>query len=444
MTDVIESMLRFSWSMSLYSARQAGTILSALATARSPRRAVSAFDAVADAAEGELGERLGDTFRTVDGWQQDAFEAFFRIGEPALAMARSLAAANVVRGTVGILQRSAEILDAAWPGDGGIIWRELRNRLEAFEHFQYVHPILRLPDPADADLVKSVDKTSRLGRYRRLWATEGLGYAHAEAAWEGAEAPRDLLRRSELAELPARALISLHTGAGLGLARRMLPAVESHLSAVDIGAGVERFAEICEQNARPGYAEAMFEALGLIARNLDADTMPEIDRQLRRVAPERVATFWHGVGRGLYFTASQVLVPGSTWRAVEKARREPPHELGRLNALAGLAWAFALINVRHPEIPEGFLHDHGADLKPAESEAFAHGTAAAIVVWHEFAGRDDHLDRFLSHRPERSETERAQRWDRLVTTPCDQAIRETKSTGPDIGAMFRYRPPAEV
>ncbi|MCP4657117.1 MAG: hypothetical protein GY856_17045 [bacterium] len=441
MTDVIESMLRFSWSMSLYSARQAGTIVSALATARSPRQAAIAFDAVTDAAEGELGERLGDTFRTVDGWQQDAFEAVYRIGEPALAMARSLAAANVVRGTVGVLQRSAEILEAAWPGDGGVIWRELRNRLEAFEHFQYVHAILRLPDPADAELVKSVDKTSRLDRYRRLWATEGLGYAHAEAAWDGAAAPRDLLRRSQLDELPVRVLIPLHTGAGLALARRMQPAMESHLPAADIGAGVERFAEICEQNARPGYAEAMFEALGLIARNLDPDTIPEIDRQLERLDSRRVATFWHGVGRGLYFAATQVLVPGSTWRAVEKTRSEPPHELGRLNALAGLAWAFALTNVRHPEILEDFLHDHGADLTAAECAAFAHGTASAIVLWYDFAGRDDHLDRFLSHRPDRSETER---WDRLVTTPCEQVLREAKKTGPDTDETFRYRPPAEV
>ena len=64
MRDGIRSMLRFSWAMSLFGAQQAAELMSALGSARSPRRAEEAFDTVTGAAAEQLDGSLKDAWST--------------------------------------------------------------------------------------------------------------------------------------------------------------------------------------------------------------------------------------------------------------------------------------------------------------------------------------------------------------------------------------------
>ena len=180
-----------------------------------------------------------------------------------------------------------------------------------------------------------------------------------------------------------------------------------------------------------------------MARTLYPHRLLRIAECLRSIDPALDEPFWHGVGRGLYFAPTHALPwSGATGRAFEKAWREPPHEAGRVNATAGLAWALTLVNLRHPEVLAEVLEHWSGEIGSAE--AFANGVASAVLVWYGAVDRDAHLDHFLGDGPEMS-SRRAARWHELVTAPCETALRETWPRLRRDGAMaelFRFRPPA--
>ena len=433
MTDVLRSMIRFSWAMSLFGARQAVEMLSAVGTARSLRQVSTGFDAVSDAAQDQLGNGLAETYRAGDRWQQVMVDAVFGALDPAVDLSRNLASKTLLRGSLAVLRRSAIILESAMPG-GGVVWRELGNKLEAFESFQYVDQILGFENLDAASLLEQVTAAEGNGPYLRLWLTEGLGFAFTEAAWDDGE-PRELLRRPALEELPAESLIPLHTGMGLALARHLLPELSGDRQAVR--EALRRFEELCVHNARDGFALASYEALGLVVRQLAPEAVAEVDRVLSRAveAEAERGAFWHGFGRGLYFVATQTL-PGSSGRAVAKARREAPAGPPRLNALSGLAWALTLVNFRQPEILESFLREQR--FAGAEREAVAAGVASAVVLWRDAAGDESHLEAFRGHRPSGGS---ASLWGETVTAPCTQALADWQSPKSRLapGEIFYYR-----
>ncbi len=428
--DGIRKVARFSWGMSLFGIRQTAELMTALCTARSPRQATAAFDAVAGAAADQLEEGLSDAYRDGDRWQGELLDAVFRAVDPVVDASRELASQTLVRGSLAALRQSATVLETAMPSGSRVSWQELRDKLEAFDGFQYADRILGFED-AELSLQAQLERAERRGPFRSLWLTEGLGFAFAEAAWDRGE-PRHLLRRPALLDLPACSLIPLHTGIGLSLARRLLPDLESSDPAI-VAAGLERFARLCRDNSRDGYALAAYEALGLVVRQLAPQAAGEIDRALARGDGDRRGAFWHGLGRGLYVAATQVL-PGSLGRAVDRLRRETPAGLGRLNALSGLAWAVTLINFRQPAVLEAMLKDQPFD--DDEADAVGRGIAAALLLWFDAAGEETHFAAFRGHRPEAGV---AERWQRMVTEPCAEALagwHQVKS-GPGPGEIFR-------
>ena len=431
---MIRSMMRFSWAMSLFGVRQAQDMFEGFATVRSPRRATEAFDAVSSAVAEQLGEPLGDAFRTGDRWQRQLIDSVFGALDPAVDLGRGLTSKTLVRGSLAALRQSAAMLEGAIPPGNRVAWQELGNKLEAFESFQYAEQILGVESLGAAELRQQVEEAGAKGPYLRLWLTEGLGFAFAEAAWADGE-PRELLCRAALDRLPEESLIPLHTGMGLSLARHTLPDLAAGPTRTEAALG--RFAELCESNARAGFALAAYEALGLIVRQVAPERGAEIDSVLAREAAtcDRREAFWHGLGRGLYFVATQAL-PGSTGRAVAKVRHEAPSAVARLNALSGLAWALTLVNFRQPEILDDFLD--GQDFDDEESAAVGRGIASATLLWRDAAGEESYLEAFLSHRPEAVSTES---WERLVQQPCTAASEGwpalKSAAGP--GEIFHYR-----
>lgn len=442
---MLRSALRFSWAMSLFGARQTGALLSTLGSVRPASRTRESFDAVTRAAEEGLEGSLDDFFRTGWRFQRSAIDAFFGVAEPALDTARSLASNAFVRASLRAGRRSCEILDAALPESPGLLARELANKLAAFEDFCYAHRVLDLEAGTTTELAAAVDRAEELPRGRRLWVMEGLGYATAETAWDGGEPPRELFAGGRLDGVPEAGWLPLHTGLGLSLARRELPRFDSRRRDAEIASAAERFAQLCASNARPGYKKAVYEALGLVLCQLDPAALEAVDRQLLERDRESAALLWHGAGRGLYFTASQIW-PGALPQAFARARRDAPHALARRNALAGLAWAVTLVSFRQPEILASLVERHVHGWTADDEAALAHGISSASLFWLDAAAGGDEEERgfrsFREHRP--ADAELGRRWERLVTAPCEAARERypAMKSGARLDDVFRDLRPA--
>jgi hypothetical protein len=342
--------------------------------------------------------------------------------------------------TLRLLRQSAQLACASLPGEAGLECRELANKLAAFAGFQRAPELLRLAAGAEPisseQLPELLRRAGALGAGRALWAAEGLSYALAERAGEEGRAP-DWLRPSLETERArtAQPTVPLHTGAALSFARRLLAAGE-----LPEPETLARWLAAWKRSAQPGYETVAVEALGLVARNLYPHLVSRLAAQLAAGGPLLAEAFWHGAGRGLYFTPTHALpFSAAHSRAFEKARREPPDEAGRRNATAGLAWALTLVNLRDPEVLADVLRRHGREI--AYSDAFADGVAAAVLVWLDALGYDAGLRAFLTWRP--AQPGPAALWRDLVLAPCDEALRLTyprlcRSGG--MAALFRCPP----
>ena len=317
--------------------------------------------------------------------------------QPRAAGPSKLLFKSALRGGLGMLRLGTRALRGAGP-------RELGNKLEVFERFQFTLAEIGATGGASLPLAEAVRRAAAKGPFASVWITEGIGHALAETSPR-----RGLLTSIEAEGIPLEAWIPLHTGMGLSLAGRFL-------STADAPDALRRFLGLCMDNSLPGYARAAFEGLGFVACNLHSQRVPEIDRQLTRNAPGLVGYFWHGVGRGLYFSPVHA-APGSTGAALAVAASEPPHEEGRRNAIAGLAWAVTLVNLRHPEVLEDFLVSHAQQA----ASALANGISSAVAVWCDAAGPGEvHLRAFLDHRP--GDPAAGEIWRRLVVEPSRRAM----------------------
>lgn len=370
----------------------------------------------------------------------------------------SLAAAGL-----GISRAAAAVMAGMLPGAARTGWRELENKLHAFEWFSVAGRRLGLDAAGPA-----VRAAALPDAYTGLWATEGVGYACARAAViedlpargllsgsRGGDLPPDSgLGGGHLAELSARAAVPLTTGSALAAAEGLLAAVAQAESRgrPDREAGreqereggratelVRHWLERCRDDLRPGYPELAVEALGLVARTLQPWRLPRLDELLAAADPVLAEYLWHGVGRGLYFLPMHLLPwSGGCRRAFAKARSEPPHEAGRRNATAGLAWASTLVNVRSPEVAAAALA--GCDEEPDAERAIANGASSALLVWRQWAGADRLLDCFLAYQPRAAG--RALRWRRRVIEPCRTALAAAPPDfrrGGQLAALFRFQ-----
>jgi hypothetical protein len=141
-----------------------------------------------------------------------------------------------------------------------------------------------------------------------------------------------------------------------------------------------------------------------------------LDQHLRH-NDNYVARFWHGVGRGIYFSPVNTLpCMSAVWPAVAQAKSAAPHELGRRNALAGLAWAVTLVNLRNPEVIEAFVKRNLAEF---EGDAFANGVNSALAVWLDWTPDTEFVQRICDYEPSTRQTAFRKTWESQATTHCD-------------------------
>lgn len=314
-----------------------------------------------------LGNGVFFAFRAADSRLPGAMDA-------VLAPPRATAA-SMARAGLGILRLSATAWEGLLPSrEGAAALRELRNKLEVFELFRYADAVLGLPGGAAAPLAERVARAGRLDPYAALWVTEGVGYSLAEqTATAGG-----LLRGLAASGVPARAWLPLHTGMGLSLAGRAHRQFDLRGSPAQ---GLRWFADLCAESSMPGYGMAAFEALGFVSRNLHPESVAAIDREL---SSAELSYFWHGVGRGLLFSPARAF-PGSSSQAIEEAQGVPC-AVRRRQAVAGVAWALTLVNVRHRGILDVLLARCRRRLSATGAEAFANGVCSALAIWSDASG----------------------------------------------------------
>ena len=346
----------------------------------------------------------------------------------------------LVKFPFAMMLRAVDLLRFAVPSrSSATAFLEFMNKLEAFTTFER-EPSRCVPTATEGSGWSC--RPQRPGAYTALWATEGWGYSLAEDALKCGDEPARLLAEGRY-DLPEASLIPLHSGMGLAFATRLLRPLRPSTPPRDVRAALERFVALCEQNSRAGYAEGATEALGLATRTIHPLVVPLIDSQLPGMRADLSGYFWHGIGRGLYFVPTNIL-PSSYvgWPGVAKAAREAPHEVGRCNATAGLAWALMLVNVRNPSVLELFLARHGDGL--AASAAFANGIRSAAQVWKLWAPASPDLNAIRQHRPDPRNPAVVHLWDVLIRRACEddfQAELDALRGGQRLGTLFHDRPP---
>lgn len=437
MRRLIRSSLANSWALSLFAAQESVLLAVAPASSDAAGRARRELDAVAWQARASLGPALEEVYEAVDSLQRDAWDlAWESLPGDLLEPAQWWAGGRDLAEATGVTAMRFFV-----PGrEASLAWGELGNKLEVYRLVKQVREKLGVPPLGGAfDLHDLVRRAYGLGEYAALWAVEGLGHSWVEHEWQGPEPPHALLGSAAGRSLPAKSLTMLHAGIGLGFAQRLLSLLGPEPSEAEVRRIVERVTTLCRENSLPGYEGAALESLGLVTRSFHAPLVPKVDQALGEVDPVAREYFWHGVGRALYFLPINFLPCGRvTWRPFEMGDREATDEAARHNVRAGLGWAFALVNMRQPEIVTRLLlAERGGDL--AADSGFANGVASTAMMRRDTTPDGVLLDTFLRHRPE---GEAAPWWSSLVRHPMEVALERVYPglvRNCRLGEIFRYR-----
>jgi hypothetical protein len=327
-----------------------------------------------------------------------------------------------------MLQSASAMTQMTAGGQDQALWQELQNKLEAFYLFEHVDTALNLPSAVPCSLPEALSRALNLDSYRSVWAMEGLGHYYADLALEQQTPLEELLQD----HLPGRSMVPLHTGTGLSLAEFLLSRSPGCHEAID------SFLRICSAHSHDGYAGAAWETLGLVVRNLYPHLIGPTHQYLSHYGKRSLLYFWHGIGRAIYFSPSNLLPSNSApWAGVQMCMEEPPGPRERRNALAGFVWALTLVNIRHPQVMAAFLHHHGRTA--AEPEAFINGIYSSMLVWRDCTPEDAYIESFWRYRPPESDL-LPDFWDYYIRKPFQQALRDYQgiSNNRKIGTLFHF------
>jgi hypothetical protein len=138
----------------------------------------------------------------------------------------------------------------------------------------------------------------------------------------------------------------------------------------------------------------------------------------------------------MYFSPMYLLPGFSPWSAAEQ---EPPNETARLNARAGVAWAFASVNVRQPRIAANFLKFRSEEI--SGNDAFTDGVHSSLIMAGEVVPGHRFVTGFCRHSPAEKDRSAADEWERYVGSDCESrvnAYRQSLRSHGKLGEVFRY------
>jgi hypothetical protein len=282
---------------------------------------------------------------------------------------------------IEMMQQSARLM-SAMPGSSLFCdWRELDDKFEAFRLFQYADRELRLP--VDRLPIDEAVRRVPPDPFRAIWIVEGIGHLQGLASSLAIEG---FLREGPGALVPEKAMIPLHAGMGTAFGEKLFGMLGSNPSTAEVSQTIARFIEMCRVNCRPGWEDACIEPIGLVVRCLYPHLLIPASAAMEAVSPDCRKLFWHGVGRSLYFVPTNFLpIPGAKERMVRGAAAEGSRPDDRRQALAGLAWAVAMVNLPRPGAIRSLI-PICSELR-IKSE-FTNGLISALLAWRHMAPGD--------------------------------------------------------
>lgn len=302
-------------------------------------------------------------------------------------------------------QRSKEAFSSLSTNDArGLTYQRIRNNFAVVDLVNGIHAPLTLTPEGNYPLDLLLAQSYALGEYPALWSVEGLGSAYAQACLAQDRAHhyakdvarnvnlRGLLTTGQGADLPDKSLLMMHAGAGIAFAKHILASLTPYSSDAAIGNQLETFLWLVRENSRPGYEGAALESLGLVTRTWHTPLVPVLSRRLRSIDPIADDFFWHGAGRAMYFSPLHFIPGFSPFLA---ARQESPDGRALRNALAGVAWAFTIVNIRQPRIVADLLQSNIA----AQIDAIRCGIYSTLVMAGEMVPDDTWVAAFCAWKP---------------------------------------------
>jgi hypothetical protein len=383
---------------------------------------------VTQAIEDRLGDLTWAGFQVGDEVQQGFLNFFFDV-----ATLQAFRPQYINRLGSNIAERTTDALRVLVPGEPQrLAIQEFQNNYEVYNLVKHVHDTLQEPQ-GKFELAPLLTRAYALGQYPDLWAVEGLGHDYA-AAFGGPQQPTGMLLEANTGEIPVKALTMLHAGIGLAFAEQLMKTITPYSTPGEIRRTLEKFVALCVDNSRPGYTGAAWESLGLVTRTWHSQMVPIVDRQLRRINEGARLYFWHGAGRALYFLPIH-FVPGvySPWLSVET---DAPDELARRNAIAGLAWANTIVNIRQPAILADLLRRRGSHL--VRDDAFIDGVLSVLLMAGDITPGDLYIAEFCRYQPPHSVEDL---WQRTAGLACKYV---NCCYNGNLEEIFRYQPFEEL
>ena len=297
---------------------------------------------------------------------------------------------------------------------------------------------MKLPPAETGEFIPIGDLVARaytVSAFQALWAVEGLGHYYTDSYHAHFGDPQGLLVEANAA-VPEKSLTMLHAGMGLSFADRLIGSLNpDDPSPGPTRAVLEQFVSLCRNNSRKGYLGCAIESLGLVTRDFYPDLLNVVQEQFQQLAPDLVGYFWHGAGRALYFSREYFLPALSTvWSGIDEEARNCPD---RLSAMAGLAWALTLVNMRQPAILEHALPSYTQDSSLAQG--FSNGVASSIIMRQDTTPDEPFISAFYQHRPD---SQSAELWDRFIATPARAGLQNyypVLKEKQNLGEVFRYQ-----
>ncbi len=356
---------------------------------------------------------LGTVFYLGDGLQRSVTDDIFDLFQPA-----TWNPSNLFRITSDAIRQTMQLARLLDPEQAKLAWEELRNKLEIFVLVKNLSSKLELPADRLMPLPELVEKAYSVSPFQALWAVEGLGHYYTDMYWKFKGIPQGLLSEAQAA-VPSKSLLMLHAGMGLAFADRLLDTLEPDApSEGQTAAVLKQFLSLCENNARPGYLGAAIESLGIVTRDFYPDSIDIVQRQFEKIAPQFAGFFWHGVGRGFYFSREYFLpVLSTVSNAVEI---EVKNCADQKSAMAGLAWAVTLVNMRQPAIMSNILQRQTTQLSLAD--AFTNGVTSSVIMRQDTTPDEPFTAAFCQYQP--ADPRIRVLWERLISLPCAVGLSE--------------------
>ena len=377
------------------------------------------FDMLTHAAELQLGlvtespSAWGTAFYLGDGLQRAVTDGVFDLFKP-----QTWNPANLWRLSSQALQQTVKLSTLLDPKHATVAWQELRNKLEVFALVANLSSILKLPANQVIPLPELVQKAYALSPFSALWAVEGVGHYYTDTYWTQKGIPHSLLSEAN-AHVPKESLLMLHAGMGLAFASRLLDTLSLDAPSVtQTRAILQQFVSLCQDNARPGYVGAAIESLGLVTRDFYPELLEVVNQQFVEVGPELAGFFWHGVGRALYFSREYFLpVLSTVWEGIDEEVQNCPD---RESAMAGLAWAVTLVNMRQPAVMEHVLRSQTR--RSPQAHGFTNGVVSTIIMRQDTTPNATFISEFCRHRA--ADRQMAAIWDARITKSCTVALQK--------------------